>query len=340
MDNSISIQEFIKLNNFEFTPYNPQQKIDFLNYRYAGNSKDAKRNIIFIFQRLSIFEKDKNKDLCEFSRNDYKEMFSSMNLGYASFTSNKSIIKSYLKWCRYHNLCDNDQLMALEEIQISQLSIAGVIEKNYFRNFEELSNTIDEQLSKYREQKSSNIDITLDIIRVVLYLAWLGIELDDTIQIKKTDVDEARKQIYIASKSAYINIDFDYLTAFERIIAFKNYNDNSLHETGFLIRTTFKPKDIKSYLKNLISRYLGNNQLSDIIIGKKVSYSKVYWSGVFLRATRYYKQISIKNPELMGELFQEDYSGENGYIAMYKRYRDFMSYCEVMYPEVYRIINR
>lgn len=70
-----------------------------------------------------------------------------------------------------------------------------------------------------------------------------------------------------------------------------------------------------------------------------MSYTRAYLSGIFSRAAQYADKINLKDLETMGELFQEDYSGKSGYSAMYRRYRDFMSYCEIMYPETYKIVK-
>jgi len=82
----------------KFKLFNPEQKNRFLNEEYPNES--TRKTYGSLLSKISIFEKDKNKDVCDFSYNDAVELLiglkkkSDNSLGVA-----QSVIIRYIDWC-------------------------------------------------------------------------------------------------------------------------------------------------------------------------------------------------------------------------------------------------
>lgn len=317
--------------------YNVHQKYDFIGYKYATTSNDNIVNILRTFNRLGNYENQFDKDICNFSYQEYKEMLAGFNIGYSSFSAIKTLVKTYLKWCRYYDLCDNNQISTFDQITKDVVPYKNQIVRYYVKDFNDLKEYI-ETCIKNMILVKSEYDILCHRAKIAMYLAWIGIKADHAVRITLKDFDEINKRIFVRDTNSYVE-----LSKFEPILVDELVHYKMLAESNsdqlYLFYDETNTKDPSSYLKNIVSVLFGNNEKVVNKGNKRLSYTRVYLSGIFSRATQYADKVNLKDLETMGELFQEDYSGKSGYSAMYRRYRDFMSYCEIMYPEIYKIIK-
>ena len=334
-----SFSEFINrhgVNTFDI--YNLNTKIEFLSDKYNYSSDDAKRNVINLFNQFGRVENKKNKDLYTFTENDFKDLFQTTILSYSTFNAIKSIVKSYLKWCVYKNLCEDEQMRMLEQIQSDHLSKKDQIRRYYFKDFYDLNNVINYKAGLLKE----NLELNLETAKIALYLAWMGVTIHDAVKIRRMDIDSNNKRIYIQSSNKHVKFDINTGGIFLEILSYSQieWNGEKLGEDDYILRTVESSGDIVSAIRNLISFYFGANKRNGIDDNDRViNYQRVYFSGLFYRATAHYDKISMKNIELMSEIFDADASTASGYNLIYRRYRDFLSYCEYFYPEIYKSVK-
>jgi hypothetical protein len=214
-------------------------------------------------------------------------------------------------------------------------------EKYYFKNFQELQDTIEFYREKCKRESST---LKYGLCEVAIHLAWSGIKMVDLIEIKLQDVDFKEKKIYISRLDRYISIDsmiFNNLIVFLDI---KEYNAEDYVKPDYLIRTGKMTKLNLSYLSALISRMIGDNTTFNEGIDntdkKIISYQRVFLSGIYYRARLdeiNNGEISRKDLDRLNKLFQESYTKIDAKISIdiSKRMIDYNDYLKYMYREEY-----
>lgn len=143
-----------------------------------------------------------------------------------------------------------------------------------------------------------------------IYFAWLGLRLEDALQVKKDDIKDDcvkfRDRTIVPNSTimAYL-CDYrdavDYESQAKGVIRLKYTASEWLFRTA---RSTHVdvPKVMRIFIRNF---GLAGNEEANIF-----NYDKVYWSGIFSRAHEYEQEnggIEAGNIPLLEELFNEKY---------------------------------
>ena len=132
----------------------------------------SRKTIDFLFGRLSETEELLGKDLYDFKYQDFIMMFDRNKISsQATFMTNKSIIRSYIKWCTLNGYCE-DTLSELNRVELGDINAALKIQTEMFKNEDDLFECINEVLA--------DEDINFRDIYLAFYgLYWYDLSRDE-----------------------------------------------------------------------------------------------------------------------------------------------------------------
>lgn len=261
-----------------------------------------------------------------YSKGDYVDLFEKLNMtNQSTFYGTKSRISSYLKWLNNAGLLEQVYIDNLSTIDYSSLRHDSTYSLKYFKDFKSLQDAIESTL-----WAADKIDDGVYAMQIsAIYLAWCGLQLEEALAIKKSDIYDdhivARdKEIYPNSTiMGYIKDyrDAEGFTTKNRGIVMRKYVPSE-----WLFRTIKSdrigsPKSARIYIADF-----GKSSGEDVNI---FNYDKIYWSGVFNRAYQY----EIANGEIrsgdvatMEKLFNEKYPSGSAANERLREYQSFKQY--------------
>lgn len=194
----------------------------------------------------------------------------------------------------------------LYAVRYNVINANHVYDSKYFKDFESLQSAIESTL--WAAEKVDDSVFALQISAI--YFAWLGLRLEDALQVKKDDIKDDcvkfRDRTIVPNSTimAYL-CDYrdavDYESQAKGVIRLKYTTSEWLFRTA---RSTHVdvPKVMRIFIRNF---GLAGNEEANIF-----NYDKVYWSGIFSRAHEYEQEnggIEAGNIPLLEELFNENY---------------------------------
>ena len=144
---------------------------------------DCSRSAVRAFF-IRFFDKSQKRQLSEFSRQDFIDIFSQMQITEEStFESDKSRIKKFIRWFNDNEYSIVEQVNGISSISFSEIdSIESDFATHYYSDFYDLYET----MSYAFHDKGSEYDT----FKSIAILLWHGFELNVIPDILKADVIE------------------------------------------------------------------------------------------------------------------------------------------------------
>lgn len=274
----------------------------------AKVSERSANAVSAFWKRVSKAEGEIGKNLEDgYSKAEYIELISKLNITSPNvLLPTKSRIGKYLKWLQEKGVLEKEYVDNLYAIRYNAINANHVYDSKYFKDFESLQSAIESTL--WAAEKVDDSVFALQISAI--YFAWLGLRLEDALQVKKDDIKDDcvkfRDRTIVPNSTimAYL-CDYrdavDYESQAKGVIRLKYTASEWLFRTA---RSTHVdvPKVMRIFIRNF---GLAGNEEANIF-----NYDKVYWSGIFSRAHEYEQEngeIEAGNIPLLKELFNEKY---------------------------------
>ena len=182
----MSVNDVEKLVN-EYELFNPRQKIDYIfdQCQTEETILKAKDMVELFADRISELEYQLNKDLCCFNKDELINCLEGLLL--SSYSSVKSDLKRYYKWCVSQSIISEDVFEIFNEMTYEDINSEKYYKNNYFKDYSEL----EEQLNSLvvNNTKNEANDIKIYTSSFALILSWLGLDLTEIINLKKENIN-------------------------------------------------------------------------------------------------------------------------------------------------------
>lgn len=219
----------------------------------------------------------------DLTRQDLIEMLSAFNAtSIITFNSEKSKMNDFMKWMVEEGYGTDEPLKILGDITFFDLDRSHLYDRYYFRDYEELHNTMDEAFSERGSE--------FDTFRSAAVLVWFGIEIKYLSNILKEDIyedegyvvhPETKEKIMLPSLAMYVLI---------------NYRDSDTYDSskfGGSVMTYAKSKFLFRSYKNAqfttaqITNISSSANRAAEEIGKTFQWNKIYLNGIYNRMYQY-----------------------------------------------------
>lgn len=303
---------------------NSSYRSQYISSTTARMSEESARGVENFWKRVARVEREIGKTLEEgYTREQYIDLMERMRLTKPhTFLPTKSSIGGYLQALRNDGLLDSEYVDTLYAIRFNDIDPSNVFDSKYFKSFADLQSSIEDTL--YAADKVD--DGVFDIQISAIYCAWMGLSIEEALQIKKADVEDECVRLAdrtITPNSAIMHFLCNFRDATEYQSQAAAIIRLKYAESQWLFRTprsehVESPKTMRIFIRNFW-KSAGD--------GTKIfNYDKIYWSGIFSRAYEYeqkHGEIQSGNTSLLEEVFNEKYS--SGSVAN-ERLREYHAY--------------
>lgn len=220
----------------------------------------------------------------DLTRQDLTEMLSALNSTSIKKTStaNKSRVKKFMVWMVKESHGTDQPLKHLQSITFSDIDRSYLYDRYYFRDYEELHDTIDDVLY--------NRGSEFDTFKSAAILVWYGIELKYLPDILKSDINEDEcSVIHPATQKKIIlsRLAMSVLTLYRDSDRYDSskYGGSIIKykQSQFLFRTCRNAHLTEVQIRNISGPV---NRLADEI-GKTFQWNKIYLNGLYNRIFQY-----------------------------------------------------
>ena len=278
---------------------------------------------------LSRYADEVSTPIHQFSIQQMESAFKHISSNSMIWGSLKKLVESYFTWLSRQGVDTRAGMKSLSEIDIANLASTGT--NGYFYNSQELL----AKIKSDREYVSKNERIEQEDYRMVscaLLLSWYGLNTDEIIKFKKSDISASNTAILV--KESWIKIPigvFDMLYECATAIGINKNNGyttvfHRYEDSEFLFRTTVSKRMSLGRLSIILSVF--NKKLPNH--SEPYNLHKVYYSGVFARA--FLKEYEKGGePKLLTmsdkQIYYEDLFDEKlPEGTLYKRIREYKAY--------------
>lgn len=219
----------------------------------------------------------------DLTRQDLIEMLSAFNAtSIITFNSEKSKMNDFMKWMVEEGYGTDEPLKILGDITFFDLDRSHLYDRYYFRDYEELHNTMDEAFSERGSE--------FDTFRSAAVLVWFGIEIKYLSNILKEDIYEDKG--YVVHPETKEKIMLPPLAMYVLI----NYRDSDTYYSskfGGSVMTYAKSKFLFRSYKNAqfttaqITNISSSANRAAEEIGKTFQWNKIYLNGIYNRMYQY-----------------------------------------------------
>ena len=219
----------------------------------------------------------------DLTRQDLIEMLSAFNAtSIITFNSEKSKMNDFMKWMVEEGYGTDEPLKILGDITFFDLDRSHLYDRYYFRDYEELHNTMDEAFSERGSE--------FDTFRSAAVLVWFGIEIKYLSNILKEDIYEDKGYVVHPKKKKKIMLP--PLAMYVLI----NYRDSDTYDSskfGGSVMTYAKSKFLFRSYKNAqfttaqITNISSSANRAAEEIGKTFQWNKIYLNGIYNRMYQY-----------------------------------------------------
>lgn len=265
--------------------YNEKMKTKFIQ-RY--NSASTRKLCESVFDSCEPFEKEKNRDLCTFSKDELQPLIDKIaGIRMRGYLSKIIMLKDYSKWCAYQKYPDAcDGMLKIETVGVDK------IKNNMVSNPLMLQDYLNIICEPETEQTTDNI------YRCYYWLAYSGVSEADSLNIKCSDVDFENMVIHYNGLN--IPLYYESLPAFHNCVrltqfVYKHpnydstkivYMDRAPGDT--LIRGIRNAPNIKTMRVELSRR--AKAKIDKGKLHQRLSYKHTQLSGIFYR--KYQQEIA------------------------------------------------
>lgn len=268
----------------------------------------------------------------DLTRQDLIEMLSAFNAtSIITFNSEKSKMNDFMKWMVEEGYGTDKPLKILGDITFFDLDRSHLYDKYYFRDYEELHNTMDEAFSERGSE--------FDTFRSAAVLVWFGIEIKYLSNILKKDIYE--DEGYVVHPETKEKITLPPLAMYVLI----NYRDSDTYDSSkfggsvmtyakskFLFRSYKNAQFTTAQIRNISSS--ANRAAEEI--GKTFQWNKIYLNGIYNRMYQYEQE--------HGDLSRSDFDKLKGFFGkpdlkptsqhkmdMARKFEEYQEFKEHMY---------
>ncbi len=255
--------------------YNEENKTNFI--KFYTESQHTSKVATRIFTAIAVHEEEFRKDVSEMTVEELQEtLIPVTGLRSRSKWMGIVILKEYMKWCAVQGFCKaNDNISKVNLLGLDKLRTQLVASPLH------LQKSLDEILDPEEEKTMDNVQ------RCLLWLAYGGVEEEDILVLKHTDVN-LQKMIVNVGKTEY-PIYREALPAFHNTVTLLEFSyKHPLYsqvilrkrvEGDLLLRGVKAETDVKtarSSLSKKITSAYKSGQTS-----QQLSFTRVKLSGIF-----------------------------------------------------------
>lgn len=308
MDNNSYRSQYIQSDTENMSDQSTQAVVDF--WKRVGRAE----------QQLEICLED------GYSSENFIRLIEKLNITNINpFIVAKCRIGKYLKWLHGQDLLMEEYVDSLYSVDYSKIQSDRIYDLKYFKDFKSLQDTIETTL--WAAEKIDDNVFAAQISAV--YLAWCGLKLENSLQIKKDDVYDDR--VDVAGLPVFPNPDIMH-----HLVSFRDATEYQSQGRGII---TLKYTPSVWLFRSARSAHVDSTKTFRIFIrnfgksgGEDVNmfnYDKVYWSGIFNRAYMH----EVANGDIqpgdvskMEMLFGEKYASTSVANKRLKEYQRFKQY--------------
>lgn len=162
--------------------YNPERKAAFIDS--LTPAENSRLNISRILTRASFYERSLGLDLCEFNVEQLQDFFDQTGkLKSKSSEYYLIVIRQYIKWCEQHGFDTTDAIQHIRRSNDQRLK------KHLIASPDDLKRTLDVVYPDV------NDDTIRYVYRAWLWLAFIGLRMEETEQLSTQDIDFTNMKI-------------------------------------------------------------------------------------------------------------------------------------------------
>lgn len=281
--------------------FNEEQKTRFITgYTHSLNTANV---AVTIFNATEKYELAWNADLCTKSSEELQPMFDEIaGLRAKSKWMSLTILREYVRWCITMGIPDAcDGMLHIETVGLDK------IRKQMVANPMHLQSYLDTMFEKESEETIDNL------FRCYFWMAYGGIDEDDTILVKTEDVDFSK--MIIRYKTTTVPIYREAVPAFRNAAMLTDFNYIHTQSPRYEMRRDRIPGDtimrgIKADAKILTMRTtISKRNIKAIKEGRmelQLSFYRVRMSGLFYRVYEMERADVPENPQSKSANFSAD----------------------------------
>lgn len=258
--------------------YNAKQKELYISELRTNAGKSDAR---YMFEATEQIEEQNKTDLCAFSNELISKALTQI-AGIKTGTQKKAVLKfkAYIKWCLQNNIekTNADALkFHIDSLGLDMFYIQSVSSPGH------LQSCLDEIFAPEEELVTDNV------YRAFLWLAFAGMEKDDILRLKSTDLDIKNKCVYGSENESY-SLPNQSLNVLKICAEATHFNYTHARYTKYWERVQSEQllRNVKSELTdNTIRKRLREARFDsqgDLKTQMELTYSHVWLSGIFFRA--------------------------------------------------------
>ena len=183
----------------ERTFYNPEQKIEMMNYVSEEFRKQYADDMGILLEKLRPYEEDYGDDACNFTTS-YAKLCLAFIFTKSSLSNIKalSLIKTYVKLCVAHGRCKYGSESRWDIIKVEDIDKKYIVSLKLIKDphsFQEKLDAVYKTLTANTQESEMSF-----FFKVMMYLIYLGARDEEVGLIKKSDYDKENKLIKLDKK--------------------------------------------------------------------------------------------------------------------------------------------
>ena len=239
----------------------------------------------------------------------------------------KTLLAAYFSWLKDRGLLEPGADNLLNGIRYQDLDFSDWYAERYFASFFELQSSLEEAVSLFLPEHDAG---EFDTLTAALYLAWLGVDIEQACRVRLADIDWRGGSILLPDGGAAA-LEEDSLDFFQQYASSRGYSRAIRtvvfmpYKGSFLLRSIKVEQLTPANLKCMLTRF---NQKAEQT-GKRFTYDKVYWSGAFFRAMEYEQNVAPLNSGDTAQLervFCERYGDRYKAARRFEEYEKYRSF--------------
>lgn len=244
-------------------------------------NEKSKQHIKTLLTRFFCLKPDVT--YADLTRQDLIEMFSDSSImSINTFNSYKSKVNDFMKWMLEEGHGTEQLLRSLWSIDFTDIDRSGFYDRYYFKDYEELHNTMEDAFSKRGSE--------FDTFKSATILVWFGIDVKNLSDILKADINEdegyvihpvSKQKIFLPPLAMKVLVQYRDSDTYDSnkfggsIMTYAN--------SSFLFRSYKNAQLTAAQITNISS---SANRIADEI-GKTFQWNRVYLSGLYNRIYQY-----------------------------------------------------
>jgi len=292
------------------------------------NEKSKRQIEVFL---TKFFDLKPDVSYNDLTKQDLIDMFSQLVIISAnSFFTYKSKINDFMKWMYEQGYGSEQIIRNLSEIQFTDINRSGFYNTYYFRDYNDLFNTIDEVFSDRGTE--------FDTFKCAAILVWFGIKINDIPSILKKDLDEYEGTIIHPVTKEKIKLPDN------AVYLLSNYRDAETHDSQKFGGRTVAYVDSQYLFRSYKNACFTTKQINHISIsandvakdfGKVFQWNRIYLSGLYNRIYQYeqkHGEIGRTNFKVLKQFFiGDDELTIQRKTDLSRKYEEYQEFKEYMY---------